>query len=421
MADYDLLLSEAYTLEHGEPVDIGIKDGLIVEVGALGGDADRVIELDGDFVSPGLVDAHKHVDRALVSEGDRVPRGNETAFDMERSLEHERAYYANATVDDIAENVVRNLKMAVSHGSTYVRSHLTVDTDTRGTDTVAAAVRAREETSDLVDVQFVPSSYEDTTPEGRAVLEEAIEMADDGSVRNAALLGGSDPAARTGDLAGTLDLWFELAEKHDVDVDFHIDEPHTLGGYVLERLADYVEEYGFEGRATATHGYGLAQMPAWRASEVIERLVETEIGLITCYNSVRHGMPMKELLTTDGLAFAHGTDNDRDFVLPHGNANQIEAMIVLVNKLHAARELAGPDAEYRWLESNPGLAALWELLTYGGARILGIEDEYGIEEGNPANLAVFGSPSPQWAIFDQEDPTHVVKDGRVVAENGALV
>lgn len=423
MATYDILLRNGYTVEHDAVVDVGVADGVIeaIDADGLDGDADRVVDVDGGFVSPGLVDPHKHIDRALVAEGECVPRGNEAAFDMDRSLEHERAYYADATVDDVAETAARNLEMAVSHGTTHVRSHLTVDPDLRGTDCVEAAVRARSMADDVVDLQLVPGSYEDRTPAGRRALEDAIELATDDDRHNAVLLGGSNPAARTGDLDGTLELWFDLAERHDVDVDVHVDEEGTLGGYTLERLADRAEARGYEGRVTAVHAYGLAAMPRARAREVVERCAEVGMGLITCYNSVRTGMPMRDLLTTEGVAFAHGTDNDRDFVLPHGNANQVEAANVLVHKLHGARERHDPDGAYRWLESNPGLGHLWEMVTYGGARILGVEAEYGVREGTPADLAVFDSPSPQWAVVDADDPTHVLKDGRVVAEDGEVL
>ncbi len=42
--------------------DIGIRDGLIAEVGRISGPARRVIEADGALVTPGWVDAHTHYD-----------------------------------------------------------------------------------------------------------------------------------------------------------------------------------------------------------------------------------------------------------------------------------------------------------------------------------------------------------------------
>ncbi len=421
MGRNDIVIRNATTMEHQDTVDIAIRGGRIDRIGTIADGGRTTIDADGQFVSPGLVDAHKHIDRALAAQGGDEPVGNDGAFEWERISTNERDYYANISVEELTHKSVRNLEMAVSHGSTYVRSHLSVDDGVRKTDNVRAAVEARNQTADIVELQLVPGWAGDSIDDGWSIIEEAIDMAKSDDVHNPVLLGGSDPASRFGDLEGTLSRWFSTASDHGIGLDLHINEPGMLGGFTLQRLMDYIEEYEYGGRVTATHAYGLAEMPAWRATELIESAAAVDLGIITCYNSVRHGMPMQSLLSQEGLAFAHGTDNDRDFVLPHGNANQVEALLVLINKLHGMAELNDPDDEYRWLESNAGLERLWSMATYGGARVLGIEDSYGIEEGNPANIAIFDSPSPQWTIIDNDDPTHVIKDGRVVARNGELL
>ena len=42
--------------------DIGIKDGVITEIGRVSGASDRVVDADGAFVLPGWIDAHTHYD-----------------------------------------------------------------------------------------------------------------------------------------------------------------------------------------------------------------------------------------------------------------------------------------------------------------------------------------------------------------------
>ena len=43
--------------------DVGIKDGVVVEIGRLGaGEADETIDADGLTVAPGFIDLHTHYD-----------------------------------------------------------------------------------------------------------------------------------------------------------------------------------------------------------------------------------------------------------------------------------------------------------------------------------------------------------------------
>src|SRR5215475_4122771 len=55
--------------------DVGIKDGVITDVGHLSG-AKREIDADGLIVAPGIVDAHTHYDPQLTFE----PFGTSSCF-----------------------------------------------------------------------------------------------------------------------------------------------------------------------------------------------------------------------------------------------------------------------------------------------------------------------------------------------------
>jgi N-acyl-D-aspartate/D-glutamate deacylase len=57
----------------GFRADIGIKDGRIVEVGSLDGDAARTLAADGLVVTPGFVDPHTHYDAQLFWDGLATP------------------------------------------------------------------------------------------------------------------------------------------------------------------------------------------------------------------------------------------------------------------------------------------------------------------------------------------------------------
>ena len=66
-----------------------------------------------------------------------------------------------------------------------------------------------------------------------------------------------------------------------------------------------------------------------------------------------------------------------------------------------------------------GLDEIPEMLrcaTERGARTLGVEDEYGIEEGKPADCVVFDAPSALEVLRLHPARRWVVRRGRVIAE-----
>lgn len=417
--NYDLVIRDAYVHEHEATVDIAVDGETIADV-APGLDADgrREIDADDNLVSPGFVECHLHIDKAFNACGGRTPKGHDEPFTFERIAKHEREYFEEASVEDIRRNAIKNVQMAVAAGSTYVRSHVGVDTDARGLQNMEAVVDARNELEGIADLQFVVSGGDLHDDAEEEVFREAIEMgmADDTRL-DPVLVGGADPATRHNDIEGAVTSWYDIAEEYDVDMDLHIQDGGTLGVYTLERLVEYSREYDYDDRVTASHSYALSNIPEWWQDDVFEDFDDVDMKFVTCYQSTRPEMPVRKMLT-EGLTLGHGTDNDRDFVFPHGNADGLEGLLIESNKLHGDRTFV---EDYRWYDTDEGLANLWSMITDNGARVLGVQDQYGIEPGNPANLVVLDEPSPQWAIITQAERSYVIKDGNVVAEDGELL
>ncbi|QRR34323.1 D-aminoacylase [Hydrogenophaga sp. YM1] len=55
---------------HGEVRDVGVRDGRIEAIGALGEDASQLVECSGLTVAPGFIDIHTHSDATLLSDPD---------------------------------------------------------------------------------------------------------------------------------------------------------------------------------------------------------------------------------------------------------------------------------------------------------------------------------------------------------------
>lgn len=408
---YDLVVRNGFAHSRERTVDIGIVDETITDVADdLDGGGATEIDADGSLVSPSFVDCHMHLDKAFAAWGERFPKYNDKPFEYERITNLGAEYFEETPKEEIEDNAVRNARLAASNGTSHIRTHVTVDTSS-GTKTAEAVIGARERVSDLVDIEIVPySEFGYLNDDGvEEYVRESLELGAD-------LVGGMDPLTVDDDIDDVLDIWFDIATEYGVGIDCHIHEQGSLGRYTLNRLAEKTLEHDYAGEVTVSHGYAIAGASREERDALISTFEEAGIDLVTCYTSTRPSMPVKRLMDSE-IALGHGTDNDRDFVFPHGNADVLEGLLVESMKLP---EDPSEGIGYRYFDSNRGLDQLWEMATTESAAVLGLED-YGIREGATANLVVFDAPSRQWAITTQATKTHVVKNGTVVAEDGELV
>ena len=122
----DLIIRNALmrgTGDTGTLVDIGIEDGVIAAV-TTGLVADgETLDAGGKLVSPGLIESHFHLDKAMIVE--RVPyQPNRMARDhMERTSSIKHTF----TLDDIYRRAQATVEQCVLHGVTHMRTQIEVD------------------------------------------------------------------------------------------------------------------------------------------------------------------------------------------------------------------------------------------------------------------------------------------------------
>jgi cytosine/adenosine deaminase-related metal-dependent hydrolase len=423
MAQYDLVIKNASVNDSDKVVDISISRGKIQNIKkSIDTGGKKNIDVAGSFVSPGFVDCHTHLDRVYAACGDRKPKSGPGEMNQDGFVDYLNIafdeYHKNVSMVEIEENAIKDIQRAAANGTTYIRSHVAVDHPTT-TENIRALLRAKNRTIDLVDLQLVPMSSKGilNNASTEKKLREAIEIAlEEDPSGDSVLLGGADPASRNNNIERTLDTWFDIATDYDIDIDVHIQDGGLLGEYTIRRLIEKIEKHGYKNRVTASHSFSLAHLPDYRLEELILGMREVDLKLVTCYNSTRCSMPIKTLIQED-ISLGHGTDNHRDFIIPHGDSDTLAAILTEVNKLHGDRFY---DEVYRWYETNEGLQLLWDMVTQEGSEVMGIKDEYGIYEGADADLIVFDAPSLQWAIINQAERSYIIKDGAIIGENGEL-
>lgn len=422
----DLLIRNGYLPERDGEYDLAVADGEVVAIDtALDRSGTREIDADGNVVAPGFVDSHLHVDKAYSADGDRTPRFNDRGLDLSRLRERSQNHYRNTSKVELTENAVRLCSRAVEHGTLFVRAHVNVGTGF-GTKVVESVLRAREQLDGILDMQVVlfPDAGILNDESAESLLAESLAMGAD-------LVGGADPATKNGDIGATLDAWFDVATAHDAGIDVHLHSPDTLSVYELLRLADETAARSYGGRVTASHSFGLADVagrepgdiaepehhphdlkafPQGELDAVIDRVADAGLKITSSYHNVRPGMPFRALSAAD-VPVGWGSDNVCDYVVRHAQPDPLLGTYVNACKL---------DYNFHTFASNQGLELLWETITDGAASVLDL-DGYGIREGTPADLVVLDEPSPQWAIINQAERRYVIKDGRVVVEDGSLV
>ena len=408
----DLLIRGCRVEDAQTPADVAIDGGRIVAVGPASELAARQeIRADGRVLIPGFVNAHVHLDKAFVS--GLAPSGL-MLEGVARGAARKREY----THEDVKQRVTRALDLAVRHGITALRSPVDVDPIV-GTLGVEATAEARDEYRDRIDVQILAFPQEgflgvDGMPE---LLARAVELGAD-------VVGGrphGDPADAL-DYDRHIDQILDIADGRMVDmsVDALLPEdrssppdPYGLGVY---RLAEAVIRRGYAPHAvTAHHVLALGAVDAAAAAPVVQRVLEAEMNIITLPTSnlftegrtdadnPRRGLTRVRDFLRAGVNVALGTDNLDDTYLPFANMNLLLEAHVCACAAH--------------LGNKEELAQLMQMLTHNGARTLGLEG-YGTAPGDRADLVLLDTDDYSAIVTTQPEKTHVIKNGRVVAENG---
>src|SRR5512137_401626 len=319
-ADFDLLLHDC-RLPDGTLADLGCSSGHVVECGLLRGrPAARRVACGGRVVTPGLVESHIHLDKALLS--DRTPSVEGT---LEEAIRITGEAKRRFTVEDIRARARTILDMAVRQGTTSMRSHVEVDpiVELRG---LEALLPLKAEYAPALDLQLCAFAQEGVfrMPGTEPLLGEALR-------RGADLIGGCPYTDAHGH--AQIDVIFRLAREFGVDADFHVDffdEPEHLHlRYIIEQTI----RWGWQGRVAVGHCTELGALPPTDLAPIAAGLKEAGIGVITLpatdlylmgrkdTHRIRRGLaPVKRLLEA-GVTVAAATNNVRNAFTPVGNAN----------------------------------------------------------------------------------------------------
>ena len=377
---------------------IAVKDGLIAALlpaDAPAGGAET-IDLGNALVVPGFVEGHIHLDTSFYGDAWRPHKPCTNGFNV-----HERVAFQAENMAEAAPMDVRarnQLDLCIGNGSTQMRSHVMVDGSV-GLKSLETILRVREEYKSLIDIQLVafPQSGILTSPGTPQLLDEAIGL-------GANLVGGLDPASFDRDVEKHLDVVFGVAEKHGVDVDIHLHDMGTLGGFEIEQIAARTRALGMEGHVAISHAYGLGDITLDQLKSVADILARSGVAIMTNAPGARAFPPIL-ILRSAGVTVFSGNDNIRDSWWPYGDGDMLRRATTL-----GYRSGFNTDEELR---------VAFDVVTVSGARALRLEG-YGLHVGAQADFVALNAEHVPEAVVAVPQGRAVYKAGMLVARDGRI-
>lgn len=400
----DLVIRNGISDTTYEPLEVGIQCGKIQAIATDGLlPAEQEIDAEGGIISPAFLDPHFHLENALIW-GNPINQSGT----LEEAIELYAQIKRDMPIKDIIERGAQALRMAISFGTLWMRSHVDID-QIGGLHMLEGVVALRQQFSNLIDIQLIafPQLGLARNPAAVDVMWQAMENGAD-------VVGGMPHGERDmDDAARHIEIAFEIARKYNVDIDMHVDETDDPYWHSLELLAEKTIEEGWQGRVTAGH---CCSMSAWddaMAERVIEKVKQAALHIVTNApvnlmiqgrkdrHPKRRGIARVKELIEAGVNVSCGQDDLQNMFYPFGSMDMLEVAMMTAHAAH----LSSPQ-EIRTAFNMPRYHAAL------GRRL----QNYGVKVGADANLVVIAAGSDIEALRRQPDRRYVIRNGKILVE-----
>ncbi|WP_138472580.1 amidohydrolase family protein [Poseidonocella sp. HB161398] len=376
---FDLILRGAQ-LDGAEGLrDLGLKDGRIAAIEPHLAAAAPESQAHGLFLSPGLCDAHVHLDKACILDRCTLCEGT-----LAEAVRLTAAAKPGFTEEDVHARGRRVLEQAVLHGTQRMRSFVEVD-PRAGLRSFAALLRLKAEFAWAIDLQICAFAQEGLTQEMATfdLLEEACRQGAD-------MVGGcpyTDP-----DPARHVALIFDLAERHGMRADFHLDFDLDPGVTSLPEVLRQTTARGMQGQVSIGHATRLSALPPAELAQAAEALREAGVALtvLPATDLFLMGRGADRLVPRgvvpahrlEGVAASLATNNVLNPFTPYGDASLMRMANLYANVAQAA--------------SAAEMARVYRMIAQDAAAAMGARAEIAV--GAPADLVLFDAPSAEAAL-----------------------
>jgi cytosine deaminase len=404
-------IRNAQTISRGI-VDIHIRDGKIVGIA----DTEKNLHVDvpdedtidaaGKLVTPTLIEPHTHLD--LARTGHHSPAGHSgtltESLSITANLEGER------TVEKIKQNAAETVKRLASNGVTKVRTHTYVSQ--HGEKSLAAIRSVKQELSDLADIQIVAFPVCSVVRNESALdrIQEAVD-------RGVDLIGGIPHAEPTREMGvEQIEILLDIAKKHALPVDMHIDETDDPNSQYTEVLTKKARQMGIGNKTTASHVTAMHSYPNDYANQLIDLLAESGVTVVTnpLTNAVlqgrqddyprRRGHTRIDELRDAGVDVGIGQDDIQSVFYRYGDYDLLTAAFVLCHYAH--------------MDRKKDVGDIWDMLLRGNNRVF-MSEEHGLQEGADGSVVIYQEKSPFAALRERSPRSTVIRNGKIIAEGSS--
>lgn len=387
------------------PLALLVDGGRIAAIEPVASDAQGevpVFDLRGASVFSAFVDPHTHLDK-----GDLLAVGAHPERDLFAAIDAVRADYAHWTRHELVARTGFGLRTAYAHGTRAVNSYC----DWSQPDGPLAWQVLREQRAQWRGrIELVLTSLAAIDMLADAAQAEALgrSVAEAGGVLGFFVY----PAPH---VAALLPLAFDLAERFDLRLDFHIDEHLSPVVANLPRVATLARERGWGARTVCGHACVLSVLPAAELDAALDAVAASGLTLV--------GLPFTNLHLQDsavrvplrtprlrgiaplheararGIALALGSDNHRDGFFPGGDLDPLQTLAL------AALAAQLDDPVVRWIDT----------ITRSAAGALGLAWDGVLRVGAPADLVLHPGRSSAEVLSRATCGRQVIRAGQRLA------
>lgn len=392
---FDLVISNVRIARREGCFDIGIAGSKIAAIEhSLTADAPRR-DMCGCFAFGGFIDSHIHLDKACILDRCLICEGT-----LEEAVRETAKAKAGFTIEDVYARAARVVENAILNGTTAMRTFVEVD-PRAGFRSFEAIKQIKRAYAWAIDIQICAFVQEGLTNE-----PETVDMLDRALSDGADLIGGcpyTDPDPH----AHILKI-FDLAERHCVDVDFHLDFDLNPSGSAIPAVLAETERRGYGGRVSIGHATKLSAMPAPMAMEFATRLADAGVAVTTLPATdifllgrntdhlTPRGLAPAMLLMTHGVTVTAATNNVLNPFTPYGDASLVRMANFFANLAQLARD--------------EDIAKAFDMVTINAARLM--RRDYRLEPGAAADIVVVDAADPLSLVREIRQPIAGWKNGK---------